>query len=289
VAFTADATPAQGRPPREGRSPTAGLSSPRASGGTAASALRAVAFDLDGTLYVGSRPVEGAAAVVALVRDRGLRTLFLTNTSSVGPRRLQERLAGYGIVALVDEIYSSASVTARYLAQRGYRVAYVIGLEGLHDEVRARGLAITTRPAEAEALVVGYAPDFDAAGLPTGFRPACEFVAANLDAHFPGEGGVSLRAARETVERVATRLGRGYDFCAGKPGTYMVDCVERDLGLTPGEICVVGDSVASDVAMARAAGCRSVLIGAEGAARGADAVVRRLDELPAALDRLTGA
>jgi len=256
----------------------------------APSRLRAVAFDLDGTLYVGSRVVDGAPAVVADVRRRGLRALFLTNTSSVGPRRLRERLAGHGIVAELDEIYSSASVTARYLVERGYGSVYVVGLQGLHDELRARGLRITTRPADAQALVVGFAPGYDAAGLPDGFAAGCEFVAANLDADFPDEGGVRRPAARETVERVAARLGRTHDFCAGKPATYMLECVERDLGLSSGEICVVGDSVASDVAMARAAGCRSVLIAAPGTPHGgASAVVTRLGDLPGVLDRLTGA
>ena len=82
--------------------------------------------------------------------------------------------------------------------------------------------------------MVGFAPGFDAATLPDDFRSDCEFVAANLDADYPGDGGQRLPAARETVDKVAARLGRPYDFCAGKPGTFMLECVERDLGLAAG-------------------------------------------------------
>jgi arabinose operon protein AraL len=247
--------------------------------------LRAVAFDLDGTLYLGRRAVTGAPEVVAQVRAGGLDVLFLTNTTSVDPQRLQRRLAGLAITATTAEIYSSASVAARYVAERGHEVAYVVGLPGLHDEVAAHGLRLTARPAEAQALVVGFVPGFDAATLPKGFRADCEFVAANLDADYPSDGGQRLPAARETVDKVAARLGRPCGFCAGKPGTFMLECVERDLGLGAGEIVVVGDSVTSDIAMARAAGCRSILIAPEGTTGGgASVVVARLTDVPAVID-----
>ncbi len=133
----------------------------------------------------------------------------------------------------------------------------------------------------------GLLPDFDAATLADGFAPDCLFVAANLDADYPVEGGVRMPGCGETVDRVAERLGRGYDVVAGKPGTYMLECVERDLGLTADEIVVVGDNPASDVAMARAAGCRSILIGpGEAGDGGASAAVARLADVPATLDEL---
>ena len=249
--------------------------------------VRAVAFDLDGTLYLGRQAVPGAPQVVAHVRESGLDVLFLTNTSSVDPRRLAERLAGLAITARASEIYSSASVAARYVAERGHRMVYAVGLPGLRDELVAHGLRLTEQASAAQALVVGFAPGFDATTLPDTFRAECEFVAANLDADYPGDGGQRLPAARETIDKVAARLGRPYDFCAGKPGTYMLECVERDLGLAAGEIVVVGDSVSSDIAMARAAGCRSILIAPEGAAGGgANAVVARLTAVPGALRAL---
>ncbi len=251
---------------------------------------RAVAFDLDGTLYLGSEIVPGAAEIVAHVRRAGLGVLFLTNTTTTNPARLQERLARLGVAALAAEIYSSASAAARYVAERGHSVAYVVGSLGIRDEVVAHGLRVTARADDAQALVVGFVPGFDAATLPDGFRPDCEFVAANLDVDYPVEGGARLPGCRQTVDRVAARLGRGYDFCAGKPGTYMLECVESDLGLSAAEIVVVGDNVESDVAMARAAGCPSILIAAEGAPHGgASAAIRRLTELPAALDAVVGA
>lgn len=249
--------------------------------------MRAVAFDLDGTLYLGREAVAEAPAVVAAVRQRGFAVLFLTNTTTRNPVQLQARLARMGIAAVAEEIYSSATAAARYVAEQRCATAYVVGLGGLRDEVAAHGIAITERGEEARSLVVGFMPDFDAATLADGFAPDCLFVAANLDADYPVEGGVRMPGCGETVDRVAERLGRGYDVVPGKPGTYMLECVERDLGLTADEIVVVGDSPASDVAMARAAGCRSILIGpGEAGDGGASAAVARLADVPATLDEL---
>ena len=266
-------------------------------------AVAAVAFDLDGTLYLGEQVVPGAPEVVEHVRALGLRPLFLTNTTMRNPAQLAARLAGLGIAAVADEIYSSATAAARYAAERGHRVAYVVGSPVLRAELEEHGLRLTERGDQADCLVVGFVPDFDPSTMPDGFRPECEFVAANLDADYPVEGGVRMPGCLQTVERVAARLGRSYDAVAGKPGTFMLECVEADLGLTPDEVVVVGDNLDSDVAMARAAGCRSILIevhGGEGDARTRaeerresgeggrpDATVTSLTDVPAALARLS--
>ena len=253
-------------------------------------ALRAVAFDLDGTLYLGGQAVPGASEIVTHVRKSGLAVLFLTNSNVAGPQRLKERLAGHGIAASLGEIYSSATGAARYCAERGYRLVYVVGETGLRHEVAAFGLEVTATAAAAQALVVGFVPRFDPQTLPTGFRPDCEFVVTNVDVDYPVEGGVRMPGSGQTVGRVAARLRRGYDVCVGKPGTYLLECVERDLGLSAAEIVVVGDSAASDIAMAKAAGCPSILIGFDGAGDGgASAAVPRLIDLPAALEALGGA
>ena len=211
----------------------------------------------------------------------------MTNTSAVGAAALRDRLAAMGIAASVAEVYSSAVGVARYAVERGWTEVYVVGLDGLRDELCGHGVAVTAEPSRAQALVVGFQPGFDPDTLPTGFDPGVAFVAANLDADYPAGDGERRPGARETVDRVVTRLGRPWDVCVGKPGTWLLECVERDHGLSAAEVVVVGDNAASDVAMATAAGCRSVLIAPEGAARGgASAVVARLADVPAALDAL---
>jgi len=50
--------------------------------------VKGVVFDLDGTLFVSSKPREGAPEVVAGLRGAGLRLAFLTNNSTYSVRNL---------------------------------------------------------------------------------------------------------------------------------------------------------------------------------------------------------
>ena len=60
-----------------------------------------VLLDLDGTLYVGSQVVAGAPEAVRWLRDQGLTVRFCTDTDSIPPAALADRLAGPGILASI--------------------------------------------------------------------------------------------------------------------------------------------------------------------------------------------
>ena len=53
-------------------------------------------LDLDGTLYVGSQVVPGAPETMRWLRAQGLTVRFTTNTDSIPPTALADRLAGPG-------------------------------------------------------------------------------------------------------------------------------------------------------------------------------------------------
>ncbi len=66
--------------------------------------VRAVLFDLEGDLYEGDRPVDGAAAAVVCFSGRGVLLLLLTNMASRPRAVLVEKLAGLRVNCCVDKI-----------------------------------------------------------------------------------------------------------------------------------------------------------------------------------------
>ena len=66
--------------------------------------IETVLLDLDGTLYVGSRVVEGAPEAVRWLREQGLAVRFCTNTDSVTPAELAGRLGRRGFPVDEDEL-----------------------------------------------------------------------------------------------------------------------------------------------------------------------------------------
>lgn len=56
--------------------------------------IKAVLFDLDGTIYLGNRLVDGVVNVLNGLADHALKPLFVTNNSSKSRYQLLQKLIG---------------------------------------------------------------------------------------------------------------------------------------------------------------------------------------------------
>jgi Haloacid dehalogenase-like hydrolase len=74
--------------------------------------IETVLLDLDGALYVGSQIVPGAPQAVRWLRSQGLTVRFTTNTDSIAPAALADRLARLGFPAAEDELVTPVAVAA---------------------------------------------------------------------------------------------------------------------------------------------------------------------------------
>ena len=59
--------------------------------------IRAVLFDLDGTIYYGSKLIPGADEVVRRCRELGKQVYFMTNNSTKTRKQIWEKLTGMGL------------------------------------------------------------------------------------------------------------------------------------------------------------------------------------------------
>jgi HAD superfamily hydrolase (TIGR01450 family) len=80
-------------------------------------AIRAVLTDIDGVLMVSWRPLPGAVEAIKAVRNAGYPLALLTNTSSRTRDWLAATLARAGFPVAVDDIFTTATLTASYLAR----------------------------------------------------------------------------------------------------------------------------------------------------------------------------
>ena len=58
--------------------------------------IRAVLFDLDGTIYYGSKLIPGADRVVNKYRQEGKKIFFMTNNSTKSRKQIWESSPGWG-------------------------------------------------------------------------------------------------------------------------------------------------------------------------------------------------
>ena len=229
--------------------------------------IKAIAFDLDGTIYYGNRLVEGVLDLFNFLKEKNIKIFYFTNNSRKSRREIYEKLLHMGIELKLQEIYNSASATALYLGEHNIKHVYCLGSGGLVEELTAHHIYISDNPEEVQALVIGLHHNFDYAGLAKAIniviKSKCKIIACNRDRTYPVEDNKLMPGCGAIVAAVEESLNRKIDFLAGKPGTYMIEMLAKDWNLQRNEIMIVGDSMETDIEMAIRYGCPSVLISHE--------------------------
>ena len=215
--------------------------------------------DLDGTVFRGSSPTDGAVQALDEVESR---TLFVTNNASRSAAQVADHLNELGFKAGSDDVVTSAQTAAKMLADQlpaDSRVL-IVGTDSLADEISAVGLSPVRRwDDEPAAVVQGHSPNTgwpELAEAALAIRSGALWVAANVDRTLPSERGLlpgngamvaALRAATDAEPQIA-----------GKPApTLLNDAVARGDFRSP---LVVGDRLDTDIAGANAADLPSLMV-----------------------------
>ena len=224
--------------------------------------------DLDGVVWRGDTPIPGSAEAIAHLRAAGFRVVFITNNSSIPIAGYVERLAGFGVPAVADDVCTSAQAAAALVASKVAPGAAVLACaaEGVVEALTERGLRVVDA-GPVDAVVVGFHRAFDFDRLTRAadaVRGSALFVATNLDPTYPIAGGF-VPGTGALVAAVATAAGRAPEV-AGKPAPPMADLVRMRFG-TDG--LMIGDRPSTDGAFALALGCPFALVlsGIAGAGR----------------------
>jgi HAD superfamily hydrolase (TIGR01457 family) len=218
-------------------------------------------FDLDGVLYRGADPVDGAPETLATLRRLGKGLAFITNNSSRTPEAIAAHLTGMGIRAAPDEVETSALATATLLRGRAVASAYVLGEEGLRTALAAAGLTIVDASAtDAQTVVVGWDRGFDYAEIAAAcvlIQRGASLVASNADASYPVEDGLVLPGAGAILAAIEATTGVNAEV-VGKPNAAIFrSALDRAGGGRP---LVIGDRLDTDIEGARRLGWDSLLV-----------------------------
>ncbi|MBS1706177.1 MAG: HAD-IIA family hydrolase [Armatimonadetes bacterium] len=220
-------------------------------------------FDLDGTLYRGSQALDGAVHTVNQLQDEGSRVAFLTNNSAPTRQAIQSRLNGMGFRAELDQCFGTASGTAQVMRSQGLEKAFVVGEEGLHQELRNAGIATTTESeVPCDALVCGICRSFTFDLLDKGLQvllTGVPFIATNTDATYPLEGNRLMPGAGSLVSSFRTVAGREPQVI-GKPQPEMVLQIAKQFEAPIQEVLAVGDRYETDIEAGRNAGCDTWMV-----------------------------
>lgn len=219
--------------------------------------------DLDGTVYLGDRLISGAADAIESMREQGIDVLFVTNKAINRRTTYSEKLTSLGVPATVDDIISSGSMTAAYLAANHPTTPIlVVGEEPLREELEHRDLRTTERPEEAGIVLASMDREFDYDILTDALHAlddSTRFIATNGDRTCPTEDG-EIPDCAAMIGAIEGASGRAVQQVIGKPSQTVIDAAMARLD-APAERCLmVGDRLETDVAMGIDAGMTTVLV-----------------------------
>ena len=223
-------------------------------------------FDLDGTIYLGSELLPGAAELIARLRARGARVLFLTNNPTKNRDMYADKLSKLGIETRPEEILNTVVTMTTWLAAQPCGTGvYVIGEEPLRQAIAGAGIRLTSDPREIDVVVASYDRTFEYSKLQIAFdaltraEPA-RLVTTNPDVYCPFPGGRGEPDAGAIVAAIEACTKVKCSVNTGKPDRMMLDTAMWILGLEVEKCIMVGDRLSTDIAMALAAGMDSALV-----------------------------
>ena len=221
-------------------------------------------FDMDGTIYIGSRLFDFTKELLAKIRQKGCRYLFVTNNSSKSVDAYIEKLANFGIHVTEDDFVTSSQATAYYLHKyhEGQRL-YVCGTESLKEELRGEGFTVTGNIDEVDCIVMGFDTELTFQKLHDVSyllltRPELPYIATHPDYKCITEFG-SVPDLGGVAEMIYLATGKR-PIIVGKPQPLIPELAMKKCGVTREETVFVGDQMDTDIPCGLNAGVTTLLV-----------------------------
>jgi NagD protein len=229
--------------------------------------IRHVALDMDGTIYMGQSLFPYTREFLQRLREMGITYSFLTNNPSTSIADYLHKLAGMGIEATKEEMYTTALATIDYIRTRypDARRLYILGTPSMTEEFVRAGFEPTANSAEdrPDAVVVAFDKTLEYDRLCRAaywVQQGLPYVATNPDRVCPTDQPTVLVDCGSICKCIEHATGRQPDIVLGKPDPTMLTGVQSRYGVRADEVAMVGDRIYTDIEMAFNAGAFGVLV-----------------------------
>ena len=229
--------------------------------------IRHVALDMDGTIYMGMSLFDYTKPFLARLKQMGITYSFLTNNPSTSIADYLKKLAGMGIEATADEMYTTALATIDYLKTHlpSARRLFILGTPSMTSEFVKAGFEVAEDSADdrPDAVVVAFDKTLSYARLCRAawwIQQGLPYIATNPDRVCPTDEPTVLVDCGSICKCLEHATSRQPDITLGKPDPNMLSGIMQRYGLRADEIAMVGDRIYTDVQMAFNAGAFGVLV-----------------------------
>jgi len=223
--------------------------------------IKHLVIDMDGVLYVGNDPLPGLPGFFGFLREHGIGYRLATNNSGSTPQQYAAKLNQMGAGVRPEEIITSGTATARWLAQRhptGARV-HVFGEDSLRTAMAEAGFELADEDVVAVVASIDWGVTYEKIKRASLLiRGGAQFVATNLDPTRPTEEGL-VPGTGALIAAIATGA-ETQPIAIGKPEPTMFEQAMAEMGARPETTATLGDRIDTDMTGGVRAGLRTILV-----------------------------
>lgn len=222
------------------------------------SSIKGILFDLDGVLYIGSHAVEGAIEAVSKVQASGIQCRFVTNTSTLSLKSLQQKINALGFSIPINQIISAPQATYLYLKRQHNPVCRLL----LAEDVKKDFEEFSQFNKQVNYIVIGDIGDtWSYALLNQVFNDlmqGAKLIAIHKNRFWQTEHGLQMDIggfidALEYASGVKAMI-------IGKPSPDFFQIALDDMALKPSEAAIIGDDIDADVGGGQQVGLKGILV-----------------------------
>ena len=226
--------------------------------------IKVVIFDMDGVVYRGNTMIKSADMAIKKLKEQGIHAVYLTNAGTRSRKARAEKLRSFGIEVDDKDVFTTSYAAARYVSSnypKSKQNAFYIGGEGIREELENAGVSLADCD-NADVVIVGLDTKLTYEKLALAFKAiihGADFIATNTDATYPVEDGELLPGAGAVVSFLEFSTGKK-PIVIGKPNTYILDIILKELAVKREHVIIVGDRLESDILLGKNAGIKTVLV-----------------------------
>lgn len=223
--------------------------------------MKKLLIDLDGTMYHGTRMIEGGNEFLKKLDEKGIEYLFLTNNASRTPKQAAEHMNKMGYHGIKPEMFYTSAMASVDEVKRisDRRRVFMIGEEGLKQALCEAGFQLVEEDADFVFVGLDRQADYRRYSLALRqLKKGAVLVGTNDDLILLSEEGVNV--GNGTIVRMLETCSAQSSLKIGKPSSIILKSALKAAGWKKDEVIIVGDNLETDILCGILGGVQSALV-----------------------------